>query len=58
MDRKVFSSLAVCDGTFVFCPVPLGNYDVVVAGQTTSGVVTTTYKATIVFGRAGGDCGW
>ncbi len=49
VDRKVFSTLATSDGAFVFCPVPPGNYDVVVAGQTTSGVVTMTYNATIVF---------
>ncbi len=54
VDRKVFSSLAASDGTFVFCPVPPGNYDVVAAGQTTSGVVTTTYNATIVFGVPAG----
>jgi hypothetical protein len=70
VDRKVFSSLAASDGTFVFCPpaplflgatasfgttpVPPGNFDVVVAGQATSGVVTTTYNATIVFGVLAG----
>jgi uncharacterized protein DUF4382 len=71
VDRKVFSSLAASDGTFAFCPaqasvapsgaffeVPQaapGNYDVVVAGQTTSGLVTTTSNATIVFGVPAGS---
>jgi hypothetical protein len=60
VDRVIFSEVGAADGTFIFCPLPAGNYDVVVAGQTTSAaMVTTTYNATILLdvplGTAVGD---
>ncbi|HWT65839.1 MAG TPA: DUF4382 domain-containing protein, partial [Terracidiphilus sp.] len=32
VDRIVMSTLANADGTFVFCPLPTGTYDVVIVG--------------------------
>jgi len=50
IDRVVRSGITGSDGSFIFCPLPSGNYDVVVAAQTTSAsLVTTTYNATIAF---------
>lgn len=52
VDRVVMSTLANADGTFVFCPIPTGSYDVVVVGVTGNGVV---YQPSIVTGVANGQ---
>jgi hypothetical protein len=50
IDRVMRAGTTGSDGNFIFCPLPAGNYDVVVAAQTTSGtLVTTTYNATVAF---------
>lgn len=49
VDRVVSSKMANSDGTFFFCGLAMANYDIVTAGQTTSGMITTTYNATILF---------
>lgn len=36
VDRVVMSTQAGADGSFVFCPLPMGTYDVVVVGSRTS----------------------
>lgn len=36
VDRVVMSTQAGSDGSFVFCPLPMGTYDVVVVGSRTS----------------------
>jgi len=57
VDRVQMSALTASDGTFFFCPLPPGNYDVVVTGMTG----TTTYNATVTLqvpvGTALGDIG-
>src|SRR2546427_175314 len=57
VDRVQMSAMTASDGTFFFCPVPPGNYDVVVTGMTS----TTTYNATVTLqvpvGTALGDIG-
>lgn len=60
IDRVVRSAVAAPDGTFIFCPLPAGNYDVVAAATTTSSSnVTTTYNATatlnVLLGTAVGN---
>ena len=52
VDRVVMSTDAAADGTFVFCPLPAGTYDVVVVGTRTDGVL---YEPTILTGVAVGD---
>lgn len=52
VDRVVMSTLANADGTFVFCPIPTGSYDVVILGVTGNGVV---YQPSIVTGVANGQ---
>lgn len=52
VDRVVMSTLANADGTFVFCPIPTGSYDVVVVGVTGNGVV---YQPSIVTSVANGQ---
>ena len=37
VDRVVMSTMANADGSFVFCPIPAGTYDVVIVGVSTSG---------------------
>lgn len=50
VDRVVRAGVTGSDGSFVFCPLPSGNYDVVVAAKTTSAtLLTTTYNATVAF---------
>ncbi|HEV2425760.1 MAG TPA: DUF4382 domain-containing protein [Terriglobia bacterium] len=55
IDRVVESELTASDGTFIFCPLPAGNYDVVVAAASPSPVtlppigVATAYNATVTF---------
>jgi hypothetical protein len=63
VDRVVRAAMSSSSGQFIFCPLPSGNYDVVVAATATSGspAVTTTYNATVAFdvplGAALGDIG-
>ena len=39
IDRIVMTTLTNADGTFVFCPIPSGTYDVVVVGESSAGIV-------------------
>jgi len=52
VDRVFMSTLTDSSGQFVFCPLPLGTYDVVVVGQSTAGVV---YSPTVVTGVSTGS---
>ncbi len=52
VDRIIMATLAGSDGTFVFCPIPTGTYDVVVVGERTDG---TAYQPSIVTGVANGQ---
>ncbi|MFL6429119.1 MAG: DUF4382 domain-containing protein [Acidobacteriaceae bacterium] len=52
VDRIVMSTLAGSDGSFVFCPIPSGTYDVVVVGEATDG---TAYQPSIITGVANGQ---
>ncbi len=52
IDRVVMSTMAGTDGSFVFCPLPTGTYDVVVVGTRTDGV---EYAPVIVTGVATGS---
>lgn len=52
IDRIVMSTLAGSDGTFVFCPIPSGTYDVVIVGVRTDG---TILEPSIVTGVANGQ---
>jgi hypothetical protein len=52
VDRIIMTTLAGSDGSFVFCPIPAGTYDIVVVGQTTGG---TAYQPSIVTGIANGQ---
>lgn len=52
VDRIVMSTLANADGTFVFCPIPAGTYDVVIVGVRGDGVA---YQPSIVTGIANGQ---
>jgi len=53
VDRVIQSVIANTDGTFVFCPLPVGNYDVVISGiRSSDGAL---YAPTIVTGVAVGD---
>lgn len=47
IDRVVDAGVSASDGTFIFCPLPPGNYDVVVDATTTTALVTTVYGATV-----------
>ena len=49
IDRVVRAGVTGSGGSFIFCPLPSGTYDVVVAAEATTGVITTTYNATIAF---------
>lgn len=53
VDRVVQSTIANTDGTFVFCPLPTGNYDVVISGVRSSD--GALYAPTIITGVAVGD---
>ena len=53
VDRVIQSVIANTDGTFVFCPLPAGNYDVVISGVRSSD--GALYAPTIVTGVAVGD---
>jgi hypothetical protein len=52
VDRILMSTLAGVDGSFVFCPIPAGTYDVVIVGVGASGVA---YQPSIVTGVANGQ---
>lgn len=52
VDRIVMSTLAGTDGTFVFCPIPTGTYDVVIIGVRSDGVA---YQPSIVTSVANGQ---
>ena len=52
VDRVQRSMLANADGTFVFCPLPSGTYDVVVVGTGSTGVL---YQPSIVTGVSVGE---
>jgi hypothetical protein len=52
VDRVQMSKLAGSDGTFVFCPLPAGAYDLVVVGTRADG---TLYQPSIVTGVAVGS---
>lgn len=51
VDRLTMSTLVNADGSFVFCPLPTGTYDVVIVGTRTDGVL---YEPSIVTGVATG----
>lgn len=51
VDRVVMATLANADGTFVFCPIPAGTYDVVIVGENVAGLA---YGPSIVTGVANG----
>jgi hypothetical protein len=52
VDRVMMATLAGSDGSFVFCPIPTGTYDIVVAGERADG---TGYQPSIVTGIANGQ---
>jgi hypothetical protein len=52
VDRIVMSTLAGSDGSFIFCPIPSGTYDVVIVGGAANG---TAYQPSIVTGVANGQ---
>jgi hypothetical protein len=52
IDRIFMSTLVRADGTFIFCPLPIGTYDVVIVGSSTSGVV---YSPTVITGVTTGS---
>lgn len=52
VDRILMATLTANDGSFVFCPVPTGSFDIVVVGERTSGAA---YQPSIVTGVANGD---
>lgn len=52
VDRVTMSQVAGSDGSFVFCPLPIGTYDVVVVGVRSDGAF---YDPSIVTGVATGS---
>jgi hypothetical protein len=52
VDRILMSTLAGSDGSFVFCPIPTGTYDIVVVGERSDGI---GYQPSIVTGTANGQ---
>jgi Domain of unknown function (DUF4382) len=52
VDRIMMSTMAAADGSFVFCPIPSGKYDIVVVGEAANG---TAYQPSIVTGIANGQ---
>jgi hypothetical protein len=45
VDRVMMATLAGSDGSFVFCPIPTGTYDIVVAGERADGHgLSTVYR--------------
>lgn len=53
VDRVVQSTIANTDGTFVFCPLAAGSYDVVISGMRSSD--SALYSPSIVTGVSVGD---
>ena len=53
VDRVIQSTTANADGSFVFCPLPAGTYDIVIAGSRTSD--GALYSPTIVTGVSVGS---
>ncbi len=51
VEQLVRQARTDAQGNFVFCPLPAGNYDVVVAAETacSTGMGNTTYNATVAF---------
>lgn len=61
VDRVIMATLANSDGSFVFCPIPAGTYDVVIVGES-SGVAVdpptvgaVAYNPSIVTGITNGQ---
>ncbi|HEV2276455.1 MAG TPA: DUF4382 domain-containing protein [Acidobacteriaceae bacterium] len=52
VDRVVMATLTGADGSFVFCPIPSGSYDIVIVGERTDG---TAYGPSIITGVANGQ---
>jgi hypothetical protein len=52
VDRVIMATRAGTDGSFVFCPIPAGTYDVVIVGERADG---TAYQPSIVTGVANGQ---
>ena len=52
IDRVLRAMLAGADGSFVFCPLPAGTYDVVIVGTRTDGAI---YEPSIVTGISVGS---
>ena len=52
VDRILMATLTGSDGSFVFCPIPTGTYDIVVVGERSDG---TGYQPSIVTGTANGQ---
>lgn len=52
VDRVFMSTLTKADGSFVFCPLPMGTYDMVVVGLGADG---TVYSPTVITGVTTGD---
>ena len=50
VDRMIMQTLSKSDGTFIFCPLPSGSFDVVVDAL----VGNTAYSATVTFGVPSG----
>lgn len=53
VDRPVFETMASADGTFVFCPLPAGSYDVVIVALDAVGNVA--FGPTIITGAQPGN---
>jgi hypothetical protein len=52
VDRIVMSTLAGSDGSFTFCPIPTGTYDIVIVGEAAN---STAYQPSIVTAVANGQ---
>jgi hypothetical protein len=52
IDRVQMSTLAGADGSFVFCPLPSGTYDVVIVGTRSDGAI---YEPSIITGVSVGS---
>ena len=52
IDRVQRATLAGADGSFVFCPLPAGTYDVVIVGTRSDGAI---YEPTIITGVSVGS---